>query len=458
MFFLILGILIFLLIFIYQAKINVISKKIISAYSLWVFIILAFSTFNLFGLYGVNDKVYITWIVNAVIFIGIVLIFSKKNMIKEEELDNKIVKRIENSKVLFYVGIIVMLLLAMYKIRYDNVTENLALEYVRMARFDRLFANGVESIFFDYILKGTLKILLICTSILIVKRKFKNKICIVTIISLFLYTMIGYGRMTIFEFIIYIIISYLFLNDNLREKINIKKVVICILGLMLLLIIGGIIVVIRLQGKEQLSIENIFQYGILEQIKQIVVYFNGGFRTLDIFMKEGFSALDGITLGRLSFAGIEDIIGLILNNLGYKFATINSLVGPITQTNVQVGEQIYMNAFYTCIMNYFGDFGYVGVIIFPILHGLLVSYCINNYIKRRDLPSIILSYFVIMNTFCSIYRWNYQFGQTIFLLVMLMFWNFVTKKKVINGDVDDKEDSEMDEKKIFENEKESYYQ
>lgn len=403
-----------------KVKLCKMPKKILIMYILWTSIILTISTFNLYGLLNVSDKVYILWIINIDILVLTIIMFANKQE-KQEKIN--FTSRLESSKILLFSQIVLSVILMYYEIRYKNLIANMPLEYIRMARFDSLFYSGIENIFFEYIVAGTLRVHLMIIAILIIEKKFKNKICLLGIVDLILYTMIGYGRMIIFEFVLYLIIAYLIVNYDKKHIINIKKLIlVCIIGIILILI-GASIVVIRLKGSQYLNVNTIYEYGIDEQIKQIIVYFTGGFRALDKFVLEGFESINGLTLGRLMVAGLEDIIGLVLNNIGINYTTINSLVGPITQSNIMIGEKIYFNAFYTCVMNYFGDFGYIGVIIGPILNGILISYSINKYIKKRDLQSYLLLTYVIMNAFCSIYRWNYQFGQYMFLLIVLILVN-----------------------------------
>lgn len=428
MFFLIIVVLSTLILLICRMRTNMVTKKILIMYLIWTLTILGFSTFNMFGLYEVSINIYCMWIINILLVTFSVLILSKK---KGEEILQKqkdIIERIENSKIIFYASVVISLLLLYYRVRYNKVIENLPLEYIRMARFDKLFNSGIESIFFDYILINSLRILLMFTAILIVNGKYKNRIVVLGLISLVIYTMIGYGRMIIFEFVIYLIISYLTFNCR-KIKIKLKKIIQWIGLGVILIFAGAAITVIRLKGVKSLNLDTIFEYGILEQIKQIYVYFTGGFRTLDSFVKNGFYALNKMTLGRLTFGGFEDLLGLVLNNIGYNFETINSLVGPITQSNVQIGEQVYINAFYTCLMNYYGDMGYAGIIIYPILHGILIAYSINNYIKKKSLLSFVLLSYVTMNLLSSIYRWQYQFGQYTLLMIILLGINFIFENK-----------------------------
>lgn len=423
---LLMGILIFL--FLKKIKLNSISKKIIKLYIFWTFSILIISMFNWFDLYSVSAKAYAFWLVNIVIIITFIIVFSKK--ISESFDMGDIINRITKSKKFLVIGIIITIGLLFFKLRYNNVIKNLPLEQIRMARFDSLFNSGIESFIFEYILTGGLYIYLIITSILIVNKKFKSKICIVSIINLILHTSIGFGRMTIFFFILYLVIAYFTFNSEKKIKINLKSIIIGIALLILALIVGAIIIVIRLKGFENLSFENIFNYGIPEQLKQIYTYFTGGFRLLDNYLYNGFQGINEYTFSRATFGGVEDIFGLLTSAFKFNFETINSIIAPITQTSVQVGINSSMNAFYTCIMNYYCDMGYIGIVVFPIMHSALIVYSINNFLKNKSLIAYILMIFVISNLLCSIYRWNYQLGNVTFVLIVLIIANKIFNKKI----------------------------
>ncbi len=420
----ILCLLLITLLFTKRIKVNNINKYIVYLYSIYSFGVLAFSTFNLYKLNDVSNKVYIMWIVNIVLVIGTILIFSKKESGQIEEIQQTgWINEIAKSKLLFFTGLILLSLLVFYKVKYEKTLQNLPLSEIRMVRYGAMFSSGVETIFFDYILIGILTIFLIIGAMLIVNKKIINRITIVTLLCLALYSSIGYGRMIIFEFVVFIVFSYLIFNCGNKIKINLKSILVFISFVIILVLTGAVIVVIRLKGIDQLSFENIFKYGIQEQIDQLYRYFEGGFRTFDYFLQNGFEGINKPTITRLTFGGIEDLFGLVVNNIGFNFTTINSIIAPITQKSISVGNGIYMNAFYTCLMNYYCDLGYVGIVIYPVLHGLLIAYGINNYIKKKDIISYVLMMYILYNMIASIYRWNYQGGATMFLTLSIIIFD-----------------------------------
>lgn len=432
--FIILGILVEIIFFIKKVKVNRIAKNILYLYSFFTLIILYFSTLNLYKISNVSSKVYIMWIINIILVVLTVLICSKteKIYIKESNV-NEWVDRIANSKILFYIGTVMLLFLVFFKIRYNSIIKNLSFIEARMAKFTLLFSSGVEEIFFKYILVTTLIVYLILGAMLIVNKKILNRITIISLLGVALYSTIGYGRMTIFEFVFFIVFSYLIFKCKNKIRVNIKVLTIITLSSIVLILIGAVIVVIRLKGKEQLTLDNIIVYGIQEQLRQIYIYFVGGFRMFEHFLQNGFQSIEGLTITRLTFGGVEDMFGLVVNNIGFKFTTINSMIVAITQTTISIGDGVNMNAFYTCLMNYYCDLGYVGIIVYPILHGILIAYSINNYIKKNSVLSYILMLYVMYNMMVSIYRWDYQSGTTMFLTISIIILDVLWKYKKIQG-------------------------
>ena len=75
--------------------------------------------------------------------------------------------------------------------------------------------------------------------------------------------------------------------------------------------------------------------------------------------------------------------------------------------------------------------GIFGVIIGGILHGLLIGMCTRNMLKNKSITGVILFIYVILNAFCSIYRWNYQMGQSVTILILLVILNLMEKKGIL---------------------------
>lgn len=430
--FLIYLLLILVVLFVLKIKANIISKKIIIVYSVWTLTIIGLSMLNFYGLFNVSNYIYFLWIISIIITIVGILFFTK--YYKEEKLAEfrntvgSITNRLINSKALLIISIILCLFFVYYKYRYSSITADMSTETLRIARYDELFSSGIEMILYNYVFVNILKCMLMIMAVLMVFKKFKNRIFILTLFNLILYVSIGYGRMIIFQLIMYYMLSSLILSDK-RRKIKLKNVLLLLVAGIVILLIGAIIIVIRLKGIEELTINNIFEFGINEQFQQIYIYFTGGFRMLEKYIKSGLYNVNNFTITRLTFGGIEDILALFIGKIGISFTSINAIVGPATQEIVNIGSSVYMNAFYTCVMNFYNDLGVIGIVIYSLLHSFLISYTINNFIKKKDIVSYILMMYVFSNLLSSIYRWNYQSGSTMIGLIFLIIFDRMYSKK-----------------------------
>ena len=129
--------------------------------------------------------------------------------------------------------------------------------------------------------------------------------------------------------------------------------------------------------------------------------------------------------GRATLAGLEEIVLYPIKFLGAEINSFNNIITDFTQNSVPVGSETpYFNAFYTCVTFFYIDGGILGVIIFASMHGLLIGYGINLYLKKKNISSLILLNFLAINLFSSIYRWPYQNGSTTFLVIVLVILNY----------------------------------
>lgn len=410
-------------------------KNIIYTYLTFSFAILGISSFNPFGLYEVKATTYLMWLLN----INIVTLCYCAH-IKKRKTPKKLkiqLNNLEKSKVLLGVQIAIMVFLAYYSYRFQALANSL--EYVtdiRMLKFTILFNSFIEKLFFDYVIVSGYSIMTIISSIFLVNGKIKNPIFIIGMINVILYMTIGYGRMSIFQLAIYIVLALFLSHDFKNIQIDKQKILKVALIAVLILLVGIVPTCVRL-GINIFDFEKVYDKVLSEQLKQIIVYFTGGFRSLDIFLENGFQDVNHCTLGRATFGGLEELIANMLLLIGIDLPTVNELIGWHTQEEIIIGENIKFNAFYTCIMNFYLDFGILGIAIGPVLNAILLLYVTKNLRRKKDLMSEVLFIYTVMHTMSSIYRWNYQFSSnvctTIVLIVLINKEYFLQKgKEIIN--------------------------
>lgn len=396
--------------------------KALSIYLTFTFLIILISIFNPYGLYDVNNYIYILWILNIILTIVFSIIFSSKRDFGELDFEEKISK-LMNSKYLFIINLFVLFGIIYFLNRYNSLAASSSIKDLRIIRYSSLFRNGYEVTIFNYILTPLLRIIMIISAIALANKKFKNINFVLSIISIFSYMMIGYGRSTIIEFLFYIIITYILINKKIKKSFVIKALTYAAISLFVI----ASLTAIRIVGINNLNLNSFKEYGITNVSRQFVVYLTGGFRTLNIFVKS--TNLENYYLGRMTFAGVEDLLSLITGFFKISFSPINDTLGVYTQNSVYIGNGITFNAFYTALFNCYGDLGILGVIVFAFMNGLILTLFINNMYKKRTLYSIMIFIYFQSILMSTIYRWNLQFGSYLMVLVILIFLDIKETKK-----------------------------
>ena len=412
-------------------------KKISFAYGIQIILLIIISLFNPLGMYKVSGYTYLLIIICTTSFLIAFNIISRYMIKTKEDFNNAQNKmlisldKLLKSKIFLFLTFIMFFIVTYYLIKYNIIIKDMPKLQIRMVRFIDLFGSSIETLFFNYIIAGYVYIASIIFSVMLINKRYKNPIFILISFTILEFSLIGYSRMVYFNIAIYIFINIL-LKSNLKELINLKNIIkiSAIFGIVFVMLFGMIYARIC---KNNVSVVNNIKKTIKNQSEQIIEYSVGSFRLLDYFIKNGFEGLKHkYTYGQATFAGIEEIILYPIKGIGVEINSFNNIMGKQTQIPIKIGEDTEFNAFYTCVMNFYLDYGFLGVIIFPILHSILIILSLNQYYRKKNIFSFILLNFVLLNLFFSIIRWNYQSGTSTFvLLTMIFITNFENIKNKI---------------------------
>ena len=352
------------------------------------------------------------------------MLINKRKKELEENEDKKIldIDRYTHSKLINGLFIINLIVVIFYKIKYEIIIKGLPIYEVRLARFEDLFSSAFENLFFNYIVVGLVSIAAIFFAIMLVNKKVKNILFWICGATIIMYSLIGYGRMMFLNVAIYIIISLL-IQYNIKELLNEKNILKLVILIMLFILIFTAMLYARTYNKNLTVGENIIST-FNSQARQVITYVTGGLRMLDNYIYNAFEGIDGFTFGRATLAGFEEIILYPLKGIGLEIDSYNNMISGISQEYTVIGENnLSFNAFYTCVMNFYSDFGILGVIIFPILYAVFMVWVFNNYNKRKDVSALLLLNYSVMNLIFGIVRWNFQSGSSVFVLILLIVLN-----------------------------------
>ena len=233
------------------------------------------------------------------------------------------------------------------------------------AQFRMLIAQPIVSTF------SVLSVVSIISKI----DKYKRFILwVITIANISIYTIATAGRWQIINLLTYFLIAIVlfrgdrvvrFLVNNVRYTVGI-------------LIIIGVVVFVSYQRSSTPDV-----------LKTIYTYYFSGpsylSRILDV-NDSIFSINHDFMYGAATFGFISNFFSYALMVLtGRPRGSLYMMGSVLTNHNVQVGAHTYVNAMCTCIYNFLVDWGYVGVIIGPIIIVLITNYLYKKEMKYHSM-------------------------------------------------------------------------
>lgn len=413
---------------------NRVYKITILLYLIFQSSIIFISMFNPLGLYDVSTKTYIILMINVIMTLigfacAVKIVKYNNNLIYENSKGYNFEKSIflgDDIKLNWFVWltIITAIILFYYAFKFNKVALNDVVGS-RMARFSvgPLFKSLEEIYLYNWIITPLVSIYNCIIAYKLINNSFKDKTFILCSINVILYFMVGYGRQTILELIIYTVICYFVFKK--RKKIALKSKILCLLGICILLF-GGIYITAKRLGMIGFDMK-IMNESLEVFMKQIVTYFTGSIRALEY----GINTFFGEYLyefGRLTFGGLDEIIGTILNYFGINYTLANS-IGSLTQAEIFIGEGIKHNALYTANLAYFIDFGYIGIIIFPFLIGVFTAMTTKKFLEYKDEYSLFIYLFSVYCLILTSMKCAFQSSDTWVLLIMCYLLSKFSKRK-----------------------------
>jgi oligosaccharide repeat unit polymerase len=242
--------------------------------------------------------------------------------------------------------------------------------------------------------------------------------------------MIGFGRLLLFEIILYIIIVYALLirgkSISEKEQKNRGKNKKQSIAFILFIFLGIITATITRMKSRIDSFYDLF-FWLRYTLRQGIIYFLGSFRALDEFLSLKPSRVYGYTVLRSTVSGLEEIISNIFIILGIPLTTANEIMSSFTKPQIVIGSngQMY-NAFYTGVMNFYLDGGISFVVLIPFILGTIIALIWNRYCSR---PTIFVFAFLVLfvkNSITYQYRWDYSIPSSWVLLALILFryWRY----------------------------------
>lgn len=387
-------------------------------WSFWLIMSIA----NSFNLYEVQMSTYLYFILFLMLFsIGFLLV--ARNI--RERNSRFAEKRFKRKSIILLIEVITLVSLLYFYFKYNRLFEILGALEARNIKFDigLLFSNTYEYLFFNIIIASIVYLSFILSLSRYLYYKKIDLMLIISLINIYIYSSIGLGRLAIFEAIVFILLGYVFSLIYRVGKSNLPNKL-----MMLCISLLGIVIILNVTTKRLNT--TIEEKGILETItftfEQGFLYFIGPINAFNQFLIMKVPDVVGYTYGRSTLGGLEYFISLIFSFIGYPFVSANDLTGSFTRPPISIGENQEFNAFYTSLMNYYMDFGILGVILFAFLFGLFVGLAWNVYIKNGNVYTLSLLIFVCYTAISSELRLpfaNLSVWIILFTLIILVKFN-----------------------------------
>lgn len=221
------------------------------------------------------------------------------------------------------------------------------------------------------------------------------------------------GRMTIFRFLFYLGIGFLYkagrLKLNNREKF---------------LILAACVILIYITNKRRIvNSTSIFQ--------DIFYYFAGGFGYLNYIIENPaqFVTSPERLYGRVIFGFIIQPIEMFLNMTGMANFTISdSVLSSVAKEYYEVAPDIRLNHLCTAAFYFYVDFGVLGIIL-----GFAVLALIAGYIYRKScMATVNRAFWQCMLLYISYVIfftiWDYQLLSWIVILTVIFLYIFTAEK------------------------------
>ncbi len=172
--------------------------------------------------------------------------------------------------------------------------------------------------------------------------------------------------------------------------------------------------------------------GVETTIEHIVSYTACPIAAFDYSINHNYESLiGGYQFGALTLTPVSSAINLFTSRVGFSLPIpLNELVEIKQNSLIDIAPEHDWNALYTANLYFYNDLGLMGVIIFPLLFGLLISFLIGELHKYKSLPLVMLVLFCFWCMLDSVL--DYAIVSPYEFLTMVIFYLLGTRSKYLS--------------------------
>lgn len=388
---------------------------------LWC-IVAGIANMCLYGYYAPSDVVNIIILIGVIIFTFVygvsVQRMPKAFFVMELEFDDDNI----NWKLLLTVNIVAIFILVPTLRQSLVLLQGDGLAYLR-ANSTSVYSSGILAVLNDSVIRPLFVTTTIMSCVyLFTKNNRKNKVLfiILALVENLEMVLMTAGRAPIVNFIFYFALVLLLFRGRsirgllIRER---KKIFFVILLVFLVFYLT-----------EQRSISS--SKGSSQMLESFYVYYFSGPGYLSQLLENISQYGPGGTLfyGAATFGFITNIISDILIIVTHRSqGTLYLLGSVITNRQYRVGAHTSINAMCTCFYPFILDWGYLGVIIGPVIVALIAGKLTKKLYKERNINTISLYIFFLYVLIRTVFKWDLL--NLDFIVVIASLYFFTRRRK-----------------------------
>lgn len=368
-------------------------------FNFWWGITILISGFGFFGIYVPTINTYIIMLVGIISFnfacIARLTIGIKKWNISNQN-DN--ITYYSLKEVIYFI-IVVQLLVIVELLRRSLIvmqllTSGMDYERIRYIYFatDEII-SGYNQILSSYLVTPVITFSLILVSLLLIEKKINKTFMFTTTICVGLFSFSSGGRGIILTFGLTMFLAFLIQDKQIKIKFS-KKI--------WLTIFFAIII----YSLSYITIARGTSANFTDVLRTVTLYFTAPY----IFFEQlSPYALQNTRLlyGGAFFGGIVDTVILVCRFLGgLDFNTMSSYIGKYNQMYLYVGGSLNYNAFPTMIYTFLYDFNYLGVILGPLLFGVIAMWAFKKMVTANRIAFKGIYIMIALMIYESVMKWT----------------------------------------------------
>lgn len=351
-------------------------------------IALLLSIIRITGLNEVSDSTYFMTYLGVIAFvIGFCIIRINKE--RENTFDGKVlldvIERITKSKFfIIFTGILCFYIYTLLVVFFEafmayQTSSSVRADFFSGDLYGPVFGQINAFVLIPFSIFSTP----IFAYMLLYKRNF---MCVMLGLFLLGYESLGAGRFGYIRIILAIFfILYILTNSSGHNKKNFNRLFI-VIGL------SGVLLLTLTTKMRTTSIgyDNYMdkQSAIEKTLEHVVIYTAAPITAFDYSISHNYNdRIGGYQMGNLTMSGVKAMINLFTSRIGYNLSTksLENLVDIKQYDPIAVSEDLQnYNALYTANLYFYNDLGILGIIIFPLLFGMLLRMLIKQMYKTKS--------------------------------------------------------------------------